>query len=426
MKRDSRHAIRGRLPIGRLIVSLAAVVAFLGIASAPAFAAPQHWYSAYEGPAEEHNSELTAGVEETVSGHGQSTIKLGWNIGGVRFEVTCSGLSTGGSITNPAGGGAGQLAGALFTLNECRVTAPVGGGCTVPSTLIFETLKAEGVVQEGTSAIRFVPQSGAEEPFIVLPVSECTSPALNGNKPLKGQITGVESGGGSVYSFTSTSGSELTFGGQRAFINGELGLETEAGATVALAISGEVPRWHLITYSHEFTNSELAEGTPTTFTPAPGSTLSLSQVVAGIHTTVNCEGGLSGMVENPTGGEAGTAGGTLGLSNCTFQPEKVHCSVSAVEPAELDGTVTESGGEPGVSWVPAAGERIVTFSVSGCSAGALDGNKPLKGILAMTQTAEPGGFAFSGGELTFGGQNSSAGGQTTLQNSASEGLFLAP
>jgi hypothetical protein len=149
----------------------------------------------------------------------------------VKFKITCTGESGSGELENTGSGSSSQIIGSsIFVSYEgCTVTEPSGKGCTVPSTLTTNSLKAE--TPKETMNTVYKPTSG--ETFITIPVSGCSSGALNGEKPVTGSATSItEAGTPKVQEFTSSSGSALKFGGQAATFISSNGVTT-GGAAVA-------------------------------------------------------------------------------------------------------------------------------------------------------------------------------------------------
>ncbi len=151
--------------------------------------------------------------------------------------------------------------------------------------------------------------------------------------------------------------------------------------------------------------------TPTTNTTETHAVLEAT--IGGVPLEITCEA-LStpnGKLENVLNGTGmGVKGsGKAKFTNCKMtKPAESGCTVPAtLETEELNSTTKEMT----VTFKPTnAEEKIITFTISGCTGGAkvLNGSKTFKGTLAATLLAEkPTSLEFnetSGSKLTFGGQ----------------------
>lgn len=215
---DDNGKVRRRLR--RLCCALAGIGAFLVIGSSSASATVAHWYV---------NGEPIGESPIKVAGVNQGAFNLGYSTGGVKFNAKCTTASTGGSISNPAGGSAGILTGGSLVLSNCAVTEPPGKGCTVPNVLEFRSLRAE----LGGSSVSYRPETG--ENLLILKVTGCSPEALNGEKAMTGSITAAASSAiPGTYEFTRTSGSGLKFGGQNAILLGNYSLADLMSAPVTV------------------------------------------------------------------------------------------------------------------------------------------------------------------------------------------------
>jgi hypothetical protein len=152
-------------------------------------------------------------------------------IAGVSFEITCTKLEgPGAEGTNEEVGGEKIVhgTGGKWKLSGCSVTAPVGKGCTVPSTLETGTLTS---TTNSVGSTKFKPASG--ETFVTISISGCSVAALNGSRALKGTATSSRVTS-ARQEFTSSSGSSLTFGGQSAVLTGAYHYIGPGGGTVGL------------------------------------------------------------------------------------------------------------------------------------------------------------------------------------------------
>ncbi len=153
-----------------------------------------------------------------------------------------------------------------------------------------------------------------------------------------------------------------------------------------------------------------------TLTPTTGTTEThavLEGTIAGAEYEITCTGltSANAKLENGTAGtEMFVKGsGIVEFTGCKVnKPAGVGCTVPAtLETEELNSTTKEMT----VTFKPTnAEEKIITFTISGCTGGAkvLNGSKTFKGTLAATLLAEkPTSLEFnetSGSKLTFGGQ----------------------
>jgi len=168
---------------------------------------------------------LPLNTTKEVKATGTSSFILSATVAGVKFTITCTGLeSVGGSATNEITGEEMFVSGEGKTkFTGCTVTAPVGKGCVVPGTIETVNLSSRTNAAMGT---KYTPKTGEE--FVTIPVTKCTTEALNGNKVVKGSATS-ETKTTATQGFTTTSGSSLTFGGQAATFTGDYHLATTVG-----------------------------------------------------------------------------------------------------------------------------------------------------------------------------------------------------
>ncbi|HET7445912.1 MAG TPA: hypothetical protein VFJ57_14775 [Solirubrobacterales bacterium] len=147
-----------------------------------------------------------------------------------------------------------------------------------------------------------------------------------------------------------------------------------------------------------------------TVLPPPGpSPVELRATIAGIKLKVECStlGGEASM-ENQESGEAKTVVGKeikFEYSGCAvIEPAGKGCKVS--EPIKTVELKSETSGLSTI-YTPASGETFLTATISGCSVGALNGEKKLTGkIVGVNQEATPEtteATETSGSELKLGG-----------------------
>lgn len=214
-----------------LITASAGVIALLAFFSAGASAAVGHWYV---------NGAPAGETPVAVSGSNAGAFHFGWVIGGVQLDAECSSATAGGSITNPAGGGAGSLTSGSLVLSGCVVKIPAGQGCQV-GTVTNGTVE-KGLIRfrplRGTAtdkSVSYLPES--TEPgsvYLLLSVSGCAKGPYNGQYEIKGSMSAVASTSNpGTYEFTLGS-SSLTFGGQKAYMTGKYNLATASGGVVTV------------------------------------------------------------------------------------------------------------------------------------------------------------------------------------------------
>lgn len=145
-----------------------------------------------------------------------SSAVLSATIGGVKFQITCTGGSGSGTAKNVEASGTMKVLGSEghVRFEGCSVTMPTGKGCAVPSTLETVTLKSE------TKEMNDIITPATGETFLTIPVTKCSTEALNGEKAISGSASGINETG-TTTEFTPTSGSALTFGGQSATLTGK-------------------------------------------------------------------------------------------------------------------------------------------------------------------------------------------------------------
>lgn len=179
-------------------------------------------------------------IEEPMTARPTSTgnFNLTATVGGVKFKIVCTGLTGTASAKNEEVGGVMGVSGTgVAEYSGCTVTEPSGKGCTVANPI--KTVELAFTTKE--MSFVYNPKSG--ETFTTIVVSGCSVTALNGEKLVKGTAvasveapsTGTNMGTGpTTQTFSTTSGSTLTFGGQSATLTGALHYATtEEGPKVA-------------------------------------------------------------------------------------------------------------------------------------------------------------------------------------------------
>jgi hypothetical protein len=108
----------------------------------------------------------------------------------------------------------------------------------------------------------------------------------------------------------------------------------------------------------------------------------LESVQSGVKLEISCSGNVSGSVENPVGGGAGSAQAGLTLTGCSVpKPEGKHCTVigSGFSTSTLPGTVI-AGSRP-LLQLGEIHTKVAEFAIAGCSVAALNHVYQLTGEL---------------------------------------------
>jgi len=338
-------------------------------------------------------------------------------------------MSAAGAIENPSGGADGTLGSVSMTLGECAVSKPAA--CVVPATIEMNQLKGTATEYNGSPAIKYEPASGSILTTLSITGSSCS---LKGTRNITGSFIAEYLGSGGDYRVTALSSAGLKWSGQAVTMTNTHELSSKAGSAVALATDtpSKGKHWYLGGAPAEGPDTKLAEGSSVSYSSLTGSaTYTVSATVGGVKNTIQCSGPgnwAGGSVENPTGGGAGTAYGSMVFAGCIVsQPANCVVELGGAGSKSLSGLATEVGGVPAVSFSPAEGSTIATFTIGGASCpAALKGAKSLTGGLTGVPDSS-GTYAFSGAGLKYAGQNATLSGQATLQiTSTGERLLLAP
>jgi hypothetical protein len=206
-----------RLLKSTLGVALAASLAFGVVGVASASAATQHWYVG--------GNKLAEGVPTSVAMKGTTQFFLRWSLAKANYEIRCTSQKGGGTITNPAGGGAGTTGATQFILSGCTF---FGGGknCAVSET-IESTVYGGAVEFEGKPAVEFSNGAVFEPPFYG---QGCLAKVI----VFTGSFTGIANSATSSLEFTKAS-SAMSVGGEKATLEGTSKLETTSGKAVTVA-----------------------------------------------------------------------------------------------------------------------------------------------------------------------------------------------
>lgn len=431
---------RGRL----FALAVLAVLGILGIASAVASATPTNIPSWRSGGAT-----LPWGVSESAGAESIAGLNLRYDsTSGPAVGVDCSTLSVTGRIENPGAGKAGTLVnsfnsavGPTGAFQECQLvefgekSIVEGLECTIPKTATFES--TPGVLTDEAS-----PAGGLKlTAYLNFPVSCPSGYAFtykftlsgigeelwSGQEMFSAKATKLEGYAGPVNGTTTT--------GQASF---GLGLADSHGPVTVGQLAYEAPEstsgnhWYrggAFRNMSEGLRTLLGAGAPTTLSGGAAS-LNLEFNSSGVNIVVTCNsGGVTGSVENPAGGGAGVANLTVGFTGCTVaSPSGIGCIINggAFTTKALPGTVKSASESWPIVKLGTEGSEIASFTMSGCSVGALNHIYRVKGPLfvqAQMKAAKTTGSWLipialnrnTTGFLTINGQSASASGELTVE-----------
>jgi hypothetical protein len=161
-------------------------------------------------------------------------------IGGVKFQVSCTGVEGGGEMT-AAGEEEVHGSGIVLTYIGCTVAEPAGKGCEVRAgTEVNGKLKTKSLKSVTTRPeaekyrSKYSPTTGST--LMSIEVNGCSSETLNGTKELTGSATSVSSNG-RLQEFTKTSGSELKLAGQALTLVGSNELKSSSAEGGAIRVA---------------------------------------------------------------------------------------------------------------------------------------------------------------------------------------------
>jgi hypothetical protein len=157
--------------------------------------------------------------------------------GGVSFQITCTGIGSGGVsfVENKEVGGEMVFEGTdEFEFNGCAVKGTLAGKCTVPGTLRTELL-AQTVVQNFLGMwVVFKQAAGGN--FMVIPIEGASCPAaFKGKKPVTGEAVGTVFEGEPSISFNLETGNKLKLGELEAQFTAKIHFGTSVGGTPLVA-----------------------------------------------------------------------------------------------------------------------------------------------------------------------------------------------
>jgi hypothetical protein len=393
MNLKSRHL---RRCIAGGLFAMVAVLLIGGTASASPVMHPQ-WQS--------EGAFVPYGQTLEVSGSSNAGLNLHATGSGVPLWVTCSTLAVNGKIENPSKGASGRLfnsaGGSLGPSGEfhnCELiewgeqAAYNGTECFVP-----KNIPAELSVGTLENNLKGEPELKIQTTFEF--TTEC--PVLR----LRGQWKFTISGTG-----TPVSKGQFSFPSETNVLKGPAGTASygigiaHGAAPISVAeMSYEQPystSGHL--WYRGGTELNLTEG-PLTLIKAGSpagitgsAALNIESMQAGLLMAIACQGGVTGSIENPSGGGAGVASVGLSLTECAVQkPAGMKCSIvgGGFTTNAMPGVVNPSEGFPPMTLNPSLGQ-IAQFEIHGCTYGALNHAYTLNGKMVvqpqMMATGTPG------------------------------------
>lgn len=407
--------------VGGLVVVLIALGSIAAAASASA--ATQHWAS---------STQLSFGSATEVSGSAGAAgrFRLKFDLAGMEGEVACTSMSSSGSVENPSTGGSGTLVSEAFELSNCELAGIPA--CKIQNGKVpFEAMNGHVYAEGGSDRIEYKPASGST--VAVLNFASRTGQYCGlAPQQIKGE-------GFTARAIAARPGEyevrpedvHLSLLEEPVSMSGEFALsQTSSGKKMVLssAASPGSPHWYLNSAAW----SALSAGKATSYSSYGQMTFDLQSEVGGVSFEMSCSGtsnSISGSLENPSGGGAGTASATLDLGGCTLLlPWKGLCVLHQPLQWNLSGVSTEVGTTPAVEFPLPEGSKHLTFTIES-SAGKtcpVAGTFPLGGTLIAKSEGE-GHFALSSRELwAFFEEEATASGRFALQNAAGESLRLQP
>jgi len=338
------------LGVAALMLTITAIAA-----TSSAVAATQHWATI--------SSIAEEGGDRAFTGHTIGVTKISWKSSLITVTMTCTGLSTSGTASNPAGGGNGTLSGTSLKLTGCVVSVPsckVAGG-----TILFEPLKGYARDEADEERVRLEPNSGTTMAVLHLENNGATC-ALAPEITVTGFFEAVSnSSQPGQYQIAGTP--HLNIGTSTFEIQSEFALTATSGKPLALSSdSPGIPRWYLV--GEEWvappTGVVIPAGESVSyFSTLVPFTLKFKLGLSNVEID-ECQALFAGSVENPTGGGAGKTTSVLTpqwLGGCEISTPT--CRVERAETVELEGTAIELGAVPAVEWTGSGGGKVVRFQL---------------------------------------------------------------
>ena len=188
--------------------------------------------------AEGSTTNITGTNAKTASGTtAAATAKLEGTLAGVETAIVCTTVANSGTVflsnQKDAAGGMYVSGDGKVLFSGCTVTKPPSQGCVVTGGSI--TTNALTATTEGQAAkkVQFKPKSGTT--FASIPISGCTTSALNNTFPVTGSL--IASASGATLTTTHaeiTTQNTLKFGGNKAGLEGALTISMEGGNPITL------------------------------------------------------------------------------------------------------------------------------------------------------------------------------------------------
>ena len=190
--------------------------------------ATPRWYN-------EANERFAAGVRESTVIENVGSTVIAAKLEGTELEISCPVLEGEGWIENPTSGAAG-LNIHLARYKKCTVPKP-GGGCKVNKESFREVTAVSGeseLIYKGTTIFDQLklPSGGFGEPTTKITIEGCEKAGLNKEWVLTGKLVGEPNNEKSTIKFSSTSGSEVDLGSEKATFTGEDKIELETGGKI--------------------------------------------------------------------------------------------------------------------------------------------------------------------------------------------------
>jgi hypothetical protein len=207
-----------------VLLGLLTVLAVGAVASASASAAVMPAYSGLT-----NNTQLK--VETTkLAGSGAATLK--GTLAGIEIVIECTEEHGSGFIINSEELKMGHSLGEIHYLN-CTVSKPAGQGCLVFNKLILVPEVLNLLLLQGSGyRVDFSPETPPT--FTVITIDGCTNTSLNNKFKVNGTAAAEVNNANSSLEFSSTSGSNLTFGGNAATYTDKIQNLMEGGGAITV------------------------------------------------------------------------------------------------------------------------------------------------------------------------------------------------
>lgn len=416
-----RVSARKRILWGVTVIAFA-FSAFVGAATASA--ATQHWAGTKQ-PAAPF---VPYGTQQQISGQLNGFAVLKWGPSGSAKEISCTTTpSSAGTAENPAGGAAGVFHSEALILGGCQLVGrpecEIAGGSLSLSPL------SVAAVESGENVIK---TSGAQTSFTIQSQKNAVCPfPIARTYKMEGQLSARENAG-NTGNFTINeyaSISKLRVDGAIATLSAGLILKTPAGQPLveSSTTTPGVPHWYI--GDSEWSTFKL--GQTVGYKTSGAASMTMKSSIGGGSVEFVCGGtgtGLSGSLENPSGGGAGSTKAQVTLVNCTINV--VGCVLpNSIVSKPLAGSATEVGGVPTVDFAPSEGTGLFGFSILQDAGSAKEcpvkGSYTISGKLRAASVGD-GNFELSGNEEKLGVAKLSTSGHLALETEAGEAVRLQP